>query len=143
MDKLFRIPGVGWRFGVDPIVGLIPGVGDLVTTMISAYVLLTAARYGVPKITLVRMGLNVAVDLLLGIVPGVGDLFDAWWKTNDRNVRLLRERIDTVGRRRATATDWLFVGVVVVAVLAVLWVSLALIGFVLGQLFGALRGLVG
>ncbi len=82
MDGLFRIPGVGWRFGLDAIVGLIPGVGDLATTSVSFYILAAAVRYRVPKITLLRMGLNLGVDYVLGSVPILGDMFDAWWKSN-------------------------------------------------------------
>src|SRR5215210_9531311 len=92
MDGLFRIPGVGWRFGLDAIVGLIPGVGDLATTGVSFYILASAVRYRVPKITLLRMGLNVGIDYLLGALPVVGDLFDAWWKSNQMNVELLKRR---------------------------------------------------
>src|SRR3989440_2988779 len=80
MDGLFRIPGVGWRFGLDAIVGLIPGIGDTATTLVSFYILAAAVRYRVPKITLLRMGLNIGIDYLFGSVPVIGDIFDAFWK---------------------------------------------------------------
>src|SRR5215208_4857412 len=90
MDGIFRIPGLGWRFGLDAIVGLIPGVGDTLTTLLSFYILAAGVRYRVSKITLLRMGLNIGVDYVLGAVPFVGDLFDAAWKSNQMNMELLR-----------------------------------------------------
>src|SRR3712207_9173862 len=69
MDGLFRVPGTGWRFGLDAVVGLIPGVGDTLTTLVSFYVLAAGVRYRVPKVTLLRMAANVGVDYLLGAVP--------------------------------------------------------------------------
>jgi len=68
MDGLFRIPGVGWRFGLDAMIGLVPGIGDTATTVVSIYILTAAVRYRVPKITLLRMGLNIGIDYLLGVV---------------------------------------------------------------------------
>src|SRR5919112_300044 len=76
MDGLFRIPGTGWRFGLDALVGLVPGVGDLATTAVSFYILASGVRYRVPKATLLRMGANVGIDYLLGAVPVLGDLLD-------------------------------------------------------------------
>src|SRR3954463_4632868 len=110
MDGLFRIPGVGWRFGLDAIVGLVPGVGDIATTLVSFYVLAAAVRYRVPKITLLRMGLNLGIDYVLGSVPVVGDLFDAWWKSNQMNVELLKRRatVSAEEAHRGRLSDWLF-----------------------------------
>lgn len=128
MDGLFRIPGVGWRFGLDAIVGLIPGVGDTLTSIVSFYILASAVRYRVPKITLLRMGLNIGVDYVLGSVPLVGDLFDAAWKSNQMNVELLR-RSATVSKeeaRRGRLSDWLFVGFIMLALVALLIGSVAL-----------------
>lgn len=122
MDGLFRIPGVGWRFGLDAIVGLIPGVGDTLTTVISFYVLASAVRYRVPKITLLRMGMNIGIDYLFGAIPFVGDLFDAAWKSNTKNVELLR-RSATVSKeeaRRGRLSDWLFVILIMLALLVLL-----------------------
>jgi len=128
MDGLFRIPGVGWRFGLDAIVGLIPGVGDTATTLVSFYILAAAVRYRVPKITLLRMGLNVGIDYLLGSVPVVGDIFDAFWKSNQMNVELMRKRA-TVSKeeaKRGRFTDWLFLAFLIVLLLALLVGSIAL-----------------
>ena len=92
MDDLFRVPVLGWRFGLDALVGLIPGFGDTATSLVSFYILVAAVRYRVPKITLLRMGLNVAFDYVVGSLPVVGDLADAWWKSNHKNMDLLKKR---------------------------------------------------
>lgn len=125
MDTAFEIPLVGWRFGLDAIIGLIPGLGDAATTVVSLYLLALAGHAGVPKITLARMGLNVAVDMVLGSLPLVGDVFDIWWKANQRNAILLDERIAQSGNeaRRARASDWIFVGTML-AGLAILFVAI-------------------
>jgi hypothetical protein len=127
MDGLFRIPGIGWRFGMDALIGLIPGVGDLATTGVSFYILASAVRYRVPKITLLRMGLNIGVDYILGALPVVGDLFDAWWKSNQKNVALLKERatVSAEEARSGRLSDWLFLLLIVLVLLALLFGSLA------------------
>ena len=115
MDDLFRIPVVGWRIGLDAIVGLIPGFGDTATSLVSFYILAAAVRYRVPKITLLRMGLNIGIDYALGSLPVVGDLFDAWWKSNQMNVDLLRRRaqVSASEAKHGRFSDWLFVGVII------------------------------
>jgi hypothetical protein len=79
MDDLFRVPVLGWRFGLDALVGLIPGFGDTATSLVSFYILISAVRYRVPKITLLRMAFNIAIDYVIGSLPLVGDVADAWW----------------------------------------------------------------
>lgn len=140
MDGLFRIPGVGWRFGLDAIVGLIPGLGDTATTLVSFYILAAAVRYRVPKITLLRMGLNIGIDYLFGIVPIAGDLFDAFWKSNQMNVELLKRRA-TVSKeeaRQGRISDWLFLFFIILLLLALLASSIALtvliVRFVAGRI---------
>jgi hypothetical protein len=115
MDDLFRIPGLGWRFGLDAIVGLIPGFGDTATSLVSFYILAAGVSYRVPKITLLRMGLNIALDYALGALPLVGDLFDAWWKSNQKNIELLRRRatVSAEDVREGRIGDWLFVGLII------------------------------
>ena len=123
MDDLFRVPVLGWRFGLDALIGLIPGFGDTATSLVSFYILVNAVRYGVPKITLLRMGLNFGIDYALGSIPVVGDFFDAWWKSNQRNLALLKNRatVSPDEARAASASDWLFVGgiLLILSVLAV------------------------
>jgi hypothetical protein len=115
LDDLIRIPVLGWRFGLDAVIGLVPGLGDTATSLASFYILASAVRYRVPKITLFRMGMNLGLDYILGSVPLVGDLFDAWWKANHKNVRLLRERalVSELEARRGKTSDWLFVGLII------------------------------
>jgi hypothetical protein len=128
MDNQFRIPVLGWRFGMNAIIDLIPGIGDVSTTIIALYVLVSAVRYRVPKITLLRMGVNIAIYFLGGMVPFVGDLFAAWWKPNIHNISLIRRRatVSAAEARRGRTSDWLFVGLIVGGLLALLFGSIAL-----------------
>ncbi len=91
LDERFRIPGTCWRAGVDGIVGLIPGIGDAITTTLSVYIVLKAQRLGVPKAMLRRMIWNILVDGVVGSLPLLGDLFDMHWKANRKNIFLLNE----------------------------------------------------
>lgn len=120
MDDLFRVPVLGWRFGLDALIGLIPGFGDTATSLVSFYILAAAVRYRVPKITLLRMGLNIALDYVAGAVPVVGDLVDAWWKANHKNLDLLKKRatVSTEEARSGRISDWLFVGVIIFGLIA-------------------------
>lgn len=93
LDDRFRIPGTRRRVGLDGLVGLIPGIGDTATSLIAAYIVLEAARLGVPKRTIGCMLANVGVDYVVGLVPLVGDLADFTWKANRRNARLLHDHL--------------------------------------------------
>lgn len=89
LDAAYRIPGTNFRIGVDPIIGLIPVVGDLFTIGMSAYTLTMAHKLGAPRWLLLRMLLNVAIDALIGAIPIIGDLFDFAFKAHMRNLKLL------------------------------------------------------
>jgi hypothetical protein len=89
LDARFGIPGTPLRFGLDSLLGLVPGLGDAATALVSLYVMAEARRLGVRPATLIRMGWNVALDLGLGAVPVVGDIFDFFWKSNMKNIALL------------------------------------------------------
>src|SRR5258705_1243402 len=119
MDDLIRVPVLGWRFGLDALVGLIPGFGDTATSLVSFYILAAAVRYRVPKITLLRMGLNIGIDYVVGSLPLVGDLFDAWWKSNQMNVELLKQRAtdSAAAARKGRISDWLFVGTLILCLI--------------------------
>jgi hypothetical protein len=120
LDDLFRIPGLGWRVGLDALIGLVPGIGDALTTAASLYVLAAAVRYRVPRVTVLRMGLNLVIDFALGLIPVVGDLFDAGWKANRRNLALLRRAtVSPAEAGTGRISDWLFVGLVGLLLLAV------------------------
>jgi len=124
MDNQFRIPVLGWRFGLNAIIDLIPEFGDIITTIVALYILVSAVRYRVPKITLLRMGLTIAIYFIVGLVPFFGYLFDVWWKPNVRNLNLLRERATVSGEqaKRGRTSDWVFVAVIV-GVVATLFVG--------------------
>jgi hypothetical protein len=94
LDNSIPVPGTNFRFGLDSIIGLVPGVGDLIGGALSAYIILEAAQLGVPRSLLARMGYNVLLDTLAGSVPVVGDLFDAGYKANLRNLDLLRDHVE-------------------------------------------------
>ena len=128
MDNQFQVPVIGWRFGLNAIIDLIPEVGDIATTIVALYILVSAVRYRVPKITLLRMGLNIAIYFIGGLIPFAGDLFGAWWKPNIRNINLLRRRatVSAEEAKRGRSSDWIFVSVIVGGVLALLFGSMAL-----------------
>src|SRR4051812_3353904 len=100
LDDAIRVPGTNIRFGIDPLMGLVPGLGDLLGGAASAYIILEAARAGAPASVLVRMTINVGIDTLVGGLPVVGDLFDFAWKSNARNVRLLARHVDAPAETR-------------------------------------------
>lgn len=93
LDSSVRIPGTGIRFGIDAIIGLVPGLGDIIAGALSLYIIAESAKLGVPRALLARMGWNVAIDTLVGEVPVLGDLFDVAWKANMRNLKLLEEHL--------------------------------------------------
>lgn len=132
MDDLFRVPVLGWRFGLDALIGLIPGFGDTATSLVSFYILASAVRYRVPKVTLARMGLNIALDYIAGSLPVLGDVVDAAWKSNHKNLDLLKKRatVSSEEARSGRVSDWLFVGGIILA-LIVLAIGSALVSFYL------------
>ena len=132
LDDLFRIPGTSWRFGLDAIIGLIPNVGDTLTSFASFYILLAGVQYGVPKITLLRMALNIGIDYLLGSVPIIGDALDFFWKSNDMNMRLIRER--ATGKGKGKTSDYIFIfvliGLLILLLIGSIVVSVVLLYYV-------------
>ncbi|BAY22328.1 hypothetical protein NIES2100_20910 [Calothrix sp. NIES-2100] len=96
MDTSIRIPGIGFRIGIDPIIGLVPGAGDLISTAFSAYIIFLATRFGIPHQDLAKMIFNVGLEAVVGTVPLVGDLFDAFYKSNIRNLEILEQHLTAV-----------------------------------------------
>lgn len=145
LDDLIRIPGLNWRIGLDALVGLIPGIGDTATTVASLYVLGSAVRYRVPKITLLRMGVNLGIDYALGSLPLVGDLFDAWWKSNQKNIALLRQRatVSASEAREGRVSDWLFVGLIMVLLVLLAIGAAAVSIYLLAMLLSSLSAALG
>jgi len=126
MDAAFQIPGFKWRFGLDALLGLFPGLGDMLASAVSLYILGVAIRSGVPRSTLTRMSLNIVIDQVLGTIPVLGDVFDVWWKSNLKNAELLRQTIGAPPeeQRRRKWLDWLFLAAVGLLVIGLLTTSL-------------------
>ena len=93
MDTAIGIPGTKFRIGLDPIIGLIPGAGDIISTAFSAYIIYLATRFGIPSKDLQKMILNIGLEAVVGAVPLVGDLFDAYYKSNIRNLAILEQHL--------------------------------------------------
>jgi hypothetical protein len=110
LDSAFRVPGTNMTFGLDPVLGLIPGLGDLTTPFFAGLLLLHAVRMKIPRVVQLRMVMNAGIDLAIGLIPVLGDVFDFGWKANVMNLALL-ERHAHIGSR-PTAGDWLFVLIV-------------------------------
>lgn len=124
MDSSFRIPNTSIRFGWDSIIGLIPGVGDIITTIISFYIVSKAQRLGVSPWTTARMGLNILIDAALGSMPFVGDVFDLFYKANQRNIRLIEE---SLASPKAQRRDRIFGILVLFALLVTVMSFIALV----------------
>ena len=123
LDTRFKGP-FGIRFGLDPLIGLVPFLGDLITTIISAYILIEASKLGCSPAILARMGINVAIENLLGQLPLLGAIFDFLWRANDKNLRLIEAH--EINPARVTWRSRLFVGFILVALLSI--VVLAAVG---------------
>jgi hypothetical protein len=137
LDNAIAIPGTRFRFGLDPILSLVPGAGDWLSAVLSVYIVLESLRFGLPGQSLLQMLANVLVDALTGMVPVLGDLFDVTWKANHRNVRLLEEHIQNP--RSLHWGDRLVAFFVVVVLVAFLVAVSSLAWFVLSSVIGFLN----
>ncbi len=124
MDNLLQLPGTKFRFGLDPLIGLLPGLGDTGSAIISAMALIAAARRGLPKVLLARMSFNILINEVVGLVPLLGDAFSFWFKSNQRNYELLKRY--RAAPDHSTKSNWLFVALVLAALGVILVVSLAI-----------------
>ena len=138
LDNSIPIPGIGRRIGIDAVIGLVPGFGDAAGSVLSAYIVVQAARLGVPVSVILRMLLNVGVEAIAGAVPILGDLFDAGWKANARNVRLLRAAMDAPGRTRRSSAA--VVGGTVLALVVILGGIAVLAVLMIGALWRGVTG---
>ena len=119
LDSAVGIPGTKVRFGLDSVIGLVPGFGDLAGAALSGYIVLAAARMGVPTPIVIRMVLNVAIDALVGVVPLLGDLFDVGWKANTKNTALLdRYLAEPVATKKGSLGVVMGVGLVLILLAA-------------------------
>ncbi|HXS77839.1 MAG TPA: DUF4112 domain-containing protein [Terracidiphilus sp.] len=123
LDEAFRIPFTRFRFGIDGVIGLVPGLGDAVAGILSLVIPIAAWTRGVPYIALARMAVNLAVGVLVGSIPVFGDAFDIAWKPNRRNYRLMQRHIGQP--RHHTWKDWAFLAVLVCALILVFVIPIA------------------
>lgn len=133
LDSEFRIPGTRLTFGLDPIIGLIPGVGDLVGPIFGLVVIAHAWKMRVPKLIMARMVINAGLDALLGIIPLIGDTVDVFWKANQSSVRLLERH--AYERREVSTADKVFVAAAVLVVLLLLLLPVAIVIWIGRSLF--------
>ena len=131
LDSAITIPGTQIRIGLDPLFGLVPGIGDAFASAVGSVILLIAARLQVPKIVLVRMGINLLVNGVVGMIPFVGDVFSIWFQSNRLNARLLAECARPLPARSTTG-DWLAVGAVLVVCLSVVIGAMVLVLWLAG-----------
>ena len=127
LDTAVRIPGTSIRFGLDSIIGLVPGAGDVVSSILSGYIVLASARLGVPPWVVVRMILNLGVDTLVGSVPLVGDLFDVGFRANTRNASLLERHIAEPHSAKRSSKAAVLTAIAGVVVLAAGGVAIAIL----------------
>jgi hypothetical protein len=121
LDSSFTIPGTSFSFGLDAIIGLVPGIGDGISFGLSAYILYEALRLGVRKRTLSRMVMNCTIDALIGLMPVLGDLLDAYRKSNLKNIELLKADLGAASRsgRTARSVSALLIGALVFSICVV------------------------
>ncbi len=129
LDDLVPVPGTQQRVGLDPVIGLIPWVGDLVSAGVGFWLIAEAARFRIPRVVLARMILNTTVDLLVGLIPFLGDLFDFVAHSNRRNLELFRRHATDV--HASTAEHRAFLAGLVLVVVGLLWLAATLIGWLL------------
>ena len=134
LDSAFQLPGTSYRVGLDPILGLVPFLGDLVSPLFTIGLLWQARELGIPKVVQLRMIFNVALDTLLGLVPVVGDLFDFAWKSNNMNLALLERH--AYEEHPASTRDWVFVSAMIALLVILAVVPFLLLGWVTSLVAG-------
>ena len=134
LDNAFRVPGTSLRFGWDPIIGVVPWVGDVLAALMTCAIVVQAHHMSVPRVVQVRMLLNTAIDLIAGSLPVVGDVADVFWKANAKNFLLLERH--AAQAQPATSGDRLFVGGVLLAVLAMALIPLLVLYWIVQLLVG-------
>jgi hypothetical protein len=139
LDNAIPIPGTKYRLGLDPILGLIPGGGDLIGSIFAGYVVFKAAQLGAPRETLIQMAANIAFDTVVGTVPVAGDLFDVAWKANVKNMELLDAHLGSPAESGKKA-DWLFVAALLLGLMLIVGGVIFLSVMLLGWLFQVITG---
>ena len=129
LDELIPIPGTRQRFGLDSIVGLIPGVGDLASAAVGGWIIVEASRFRLPGVVLARMVVNTVVDLVIGSIPLLGDVFDVVFKSNTRNLALFRRHATDPGA--STTEHRAFLAGLVLVLVGLIWLAVVAIGWLL------------
>jgi hypothetical protein len=129
LDELVPVPGTNQRVGIDPVIGLIPVVGDVVSAGLGFWLIAEATRFRIPTVVLARMVLNTLVDLAIGAIPFLGDLFDVVSKSNKRNLELFRRYATDPGA--STTSHRLFLGGLLLLIVGVVWLMVTAIGWLL------------
>jgi hypothetical protein len=129
LDDMFRIPGTRIRFGLDAIIGWIPGIGDAASGIASFFIVFAAWRRGVQPVTLVRMTANVLLETTVGAIPVAGDVFHVFWKANRRNYRLLIREKEQPGFH--AHRDWMFLAIILIMVVAAAAIPVAILIWIL------------
>ncbi|HXL23439.1 MAG TPA: DUF4112 domain-containing protein [Candidatus Dormibacteraeota bacterium] len=129
LDDMFRIPGTHIRFGLDALIGWIPGIGDAMAGIASFFIIFASWRRGVPKVTLVRMMANVLLETALGAIPVAGDVFHVFWKANRRNYKLLIREKEQPGSN--IRRDWLFLAIILFTAIAAVAIPIAILTWIL------------
>lgn len=127
LDNSIPIPGLRFRVGLDAILGLIPGLGDVIGVLFSSYIVREAARIGAPPSVLTRMAFNVAIEGVIGLIPFAGDLFDAVWKANQRNLALLDAHLGHPQRAKKSSRTFVVVLIAVLVAVIAVTVTLAIV----------------
>lgn len=138
MDTTVKIPGTSWYVGLDPVLGLIPGIGDVIANLIGTIILGLATRLQLPRIVIARMSLNLLINGTVGAVPIFGDLFSVWFRSHARNAALLREA--AMQPDRETHADWFYVGGIIGGTVALLLVMIACMVWVVYKLWSMVTG---
>lgn len=137
LDNSIKVPGTSWKIGLDGILGLLPGIGDLSAGLLSTYILYQAVKIKVPRAIIARMGLNVLLESVIGVIPIFGDLFDFAFKANQRNVDLMRKYVlnPRETTRQSTLTIIALVAFFFVVLGLMVWGMFALVAAVIQVLF--------
>ena len=137
LDSAVPVPGTSFRFGLDPILGLLPGLGDIVSPLFTVGIIWQARDLGIPRVVMMRMIINVALDTLVGLVPILGDLFDFAWKSNNMNMALLEQH--AYEEHGPSSGDWTFVIMSIALLVVIAAVPMLLLGWLLSLIPGLIR----
>jgi hypothetical protein len=135
LDNCFKVPGTKWRFGLEAVLGLVPGAGDVISGLLGLFLLIRAFQFKLPKIVIVRMLLNSLLDFGIGAIPFLGDAFDFVYKANTRNMQLFHQYAEVP--LKSTNRHWIFIGALIAAFAGMALAVLIVMIWALSRLFGS------